>query len=234
MYKYEMHLHSCACSACGVSSAKEMVSAAKEKGYSGVVFTNHFYHGNTAVDRKLPYKEFVEAYKRDYLEAKKFGKSIGVDVFFGIEEVYCAGKEVLIYGISPKTLAECDNFLNMKIDGISKFVRDNGGFCVAAHPFRHRFYIPDPDTEPDMRYFDAIEVYNWCNTEEDNKKAEDFARANKISVIAGSDLHVADKFGGSGIAFYKKPRSGKDFIRKLKNGEYELIEDGKTVKFEYL
>ena len=53
-YKYEMHTHSKACSACASSSSEDIVRKAKECGYAGVFFTNHFYFGNSAIDRSLP------------------------------------------------------------------------------------------------------------------------------------------------------------------------------------
>ena len=60
MYKYELHLHTSGCSKCGISSAREMVLCAKEKGYKGIVVTDHFYRGNTGIDRSLPRERFVE------------------------------------------------------------------------------------------------------------------------------------------------------------------------------
>ena len=65
MYKYEIHLHTNNCSACAISSPEEMVDIAAEKGYSGIVITNHFYHGNTGVDRNLPWEEFVSCFEKD-------------------------------------------------------------------------------------------------------------------------------------------------------------------------
>ena len=52
-YRYEMHLHTAPCSLCAVATMEEMVAACREKGYAGFVVTNHFYHGNTGIDRSL-------------------------------------------------------------------------------------------------------------------------------------------------------------------------------------
>ena len=119
-----------------------MVDAAVEKGYSGIILTNHFYHGNTCVDRDLPWVEFVDAYEQDYLVAKKYGEEKGLKVFFGIEEGYDAGKEILIYGISPEALKKCSDFITMDPSQMADFVHQNGGITVCAHPFRNRSYIP--------------------------------------------------------------------------------------------
>ena len=62
MYTYEMHCHSSQCSACGRSTAQELVQAYYEAGFSGMVLTDHFVTGNTAIDRNLPWQEQMEAY----------------------------------------------------------------------------------------------------------------------------------------------------------------------------
>ena len=51
MFKYEMHCHTNAISKCAISTPLEMVQAYYEAGFAGVVFTDHFIHGNTTVDR---------------------------------------------------------------------------------------------------------------------------------------------------------------------------------------
>ena len=105
MFKYEMHLHTSGCSKCGISTVEEMALAAKEMGFQGIVVTDHFYRGNTCIDRNLPWEEFVAAYEKNWLDGKAFGESVGIDVIFGIEEVYHKDmKEVLIYGITPDEL----------------------------------------------------------------------------------------------------------------------------------
>ena len=85
MFKYEMHLHTSGCSKCAHSTIEEMIIALKEKGYTGAVITNHFYRGNTAVDRKLPWEDFVSAYEKDFLVGKALGEKLDFDVIFGIE-----------------------------------------------------------------------------------------------------------------------------------------------------
>ena len=227
MYKYEMHLHSYGCSACGVSCAEEYVRIAHECGFAGMVFTNHFYRGNTGIDRAYEWERFTEAYKFDYLRAKELGEKLDVDVFFGIEEGFRLngyhGKEALIYGISPELLAKTPEFAKMNIAEISGFVRENGGFIACAHPFRVREYIQRPDDEPDTELFDAIEVYNRSNTLEDNVKAEIFAKKNNLAVISGGDVHEASDFGEAGLVFEKRVKTDTELVKLLKEGKYKLF-----------
>ena len=81
-----------------------MGDAAIKTGYSGFVITNHFYHGSTAIDRNLSWEAFVDAYREDFETTRNYGEKMGIQVFFGIEECYAKGKEMLIYGISPEQL----------------------------------------------------------------------------------------------------------------------------------
>ncbi len=75
MFKYEMHLHCSEVSACARSTALQMVEAYYKADYSGVVITDHFIFGNTAIDRSLPWKEKIEAQFSAYKDALSFGKS---------------------------------------------------------------------------------------------------------------------------------------------------------------
>lgn len=225
-YKYEMHLHSAACSACAFSDSREYVDAALDRGFAGMVFTNHFYHGNTEVSRYKTWEEFVGAFRDDYLRAKEYGDRMGIDVLFGIEEVYEAGKEILIYGIEPETLVECRDFLDRNVYEIADWVRKNQGYVVCAHPFRERDYIPDPYTPPDPAFMDAVEVYNYENSAEMNRKAEEYAKLHGLPGISGGDVHRAFKFGNSGLAFPKRIRTNRELVAALKAEDYKLIRNG--------
>ncbi|MDO4616556.1 MAG: PHP-associated domain-containing protein [Lachnospiraceae bacterium] len=231
MYKYEMHLHSSACSACAFSDARKYIDEAIETGYAGMVFTNHFYHGNTAVSRLLPWEDFVGAFRDDYLRAKEYGESKGIDVLFGIEEVYeeGSGKEILIYGLSPEDLLGCPDFLHFNVYEMSDFVRNNGGYVVCAHPFRRRDYIPDPDLVPDPSFMDAVEIYNFANSEEDDQKAVQFADIHQLPGISGGDVHTACNFGQAGLAFYERISDNSHLVQALKEGRYRMIRNGEIV-----
>lgn len=228
MYKYEMHLHSSGCSACAFSDSREYVDAALENGYAGMVFTNHFYHGNTEVSRRLPWEEFVGAFRDDWLKAKEYGDQVGVDVLFGIEEVYepGSGKEILIYGITPEDLISCPDFLHYNVYEMADFTRERGGYVVCAHPFRIRDYIPDPYTAPDPDFMDAVEIYNYANPEEDDRKAEVFARKNHLPGIGGGDVHKSCNFGHSGLAFYERIQTNQQLVEALKKKRYRIIREG--------
>ena len=82
-YKYQMHTHTTPCSRCGLMTPYDFCKGLHDNGYRGAVITNHFLHGNTGIDRDLPWEEFVKAYENDYLECKKAAKEFDLDILFG-------------------------------------------------------------------------------------------------------------------------------------------------------
>ncbi len=223
MYKFEVHLHTSACSGCANSTGKEMVDAAIEKGYSGIVITNHFFHGNTCIDRKLPWRDFVGAYANDYYETKKYGEEKGITVLFGLEEGYTAGKEILIYGLSPETISAHPEFNDMDLSQKSEFIHSHGGIVVHSHPFRVRDYIPNPFVPPDPDCLDGVECYNFFNAVEENLKAFIYAENTGKFKFSGTDIHGATHFGSAGLDFDNPIKTNKDFVNEIKKGNYRLI-----------
>ena len=57
LYKYETHLHTKEASACASSTGAEMARAYQAAGYAGIIVTDHFFNGNTAVPANLPWEK---------------------------------------------------------------------------------------------------------------------------------------------------------------------------------
>jgi len=232
MYKFEMHLHSKGCSKCGSSDCLEYVTRAKELGYTGIVFTNHFYHGNTAIDRKIPWRDFVYAYRDDYLKAKALGDEIGLTVLFGIEEgiVGSGGKEALIYGLDAEVIASNEHFRDMSLPEMAAFVRENGGFIVCSHPFRDRAYIKNAMAQPSSENFDALEVYNNGNIGEADRLAGEYAKKVGLRGTCGGDTHNVSGFGKSAMDFDNPIPDNAELVRQLKAGAYKMMFRGEYVE----
>lgn len=223
MYKFETHLHTKACSACAVSTSEEMIDAAASHGYAGIVITNHFYHGNTCIDRRLPWSDFVGYYAEDYYRSSRYGAEKGIIVLFGLEEVYMPGKEMLIYGLTPELIAEHPEFRDMSAREMADFIHGNGGITVCAHPFRNRPYIPSPDLPPDTSVFDGIECFNFFNSDEENLKAFVLSRNSGLRESSGCDIHNCRDFGNAGIDFDEPVNNSSDFAALFKSGKYRLL-----------
>ncbi len=223
MYKYQLHCHTAFCSKCAVTTAKELVAALYNGGYSGCVLTNHFRHGNTTFDRNLTWNDFVAEYEKDYLECKKAAEKYDLDIIFGIEEHLLDGLEILCYGITPQFLYENPQLENAspKVwhDTLSSF----GALCIQAHPYRDRAYITNPRVLP-LDCIDGIEVFNLANIDQDNQMAEKFAlEHNDLILTSGSDDHDSKYICRAGIAVDNRIRDEKQLADILKSKNYTII-----------
>ena len=226
LFRYELHAHCSEVSRCGQSTAEEMVRAFAEKGFSGLVFTDHFIFGNTAIDRSLPWEERMQQQADAYQSAMALGNKLGITVLIGLEHHYGAGKELLIYGdISFALLAAHPEIERMDVRQFADFCHHNGWFVAQAHPFRERDYI-DSRVQPIPEILDGVEVYNYCNRPEENDRALDFAKRHGLIPTSGSDTHSAALCGKAGVAFSAPIADGKQLAEALFAGQAHLIIDG--------
>ena len=97
MYLYETHMHTCQASACGRSTGKEHVHFYKDAGYTGIIMTDHFFGGNTAVNRELPWDERIKI-DNEYVDTFSIGLDIEilkntVTAVVGSKNIYPESKE---------------------------------------------------------------------------------------------------------------------------------------------
>ena len=227
-YLYETHLHTSQGSACGSNTGAEMAIAAKDYGYTGIVVTDHFFYGNTAVDRSLPWTEWVDQYCQGYYGAKEAGDKIDLQVFFGWESSYNA-MEFLIYGLTPEWLRTHPEIRDCTVKEQYEMVHMDGGIVIQAHPFREADYIGEKIQYPyDV---DGVEVLNISNG---NKlgyglnacpwddEALDYAKKYNLHMTSGSDVHSVNMMG-CGMGFKNKLESIQDFNRAILNDEGILL-----------
>lgn len=223
-YKYQMHMHTLPCSKCARMDFKQLLESLQQGGYSGGVITNHFLHGNTGIERRLPWAAFVDAYAQDYELGKKLAQEYGLDLLFGLEESVGRGMEILCYGITPDFLYENPELRMGGLERWSRLLREAGGVCVQAHPFRRRDYIPKPGLL-DLAYIDGIEVYNAGNGV-DNQPAEEFAEENPHMIfVSGADAHGTDRICLGGIETEKRILNEAELAQVLKQGCYRLLRE---------
>ncbi|MEG1427751.1 MAG: hypothetical protein RSC76_08700, partial [Oscillospiraceae bacterium] len=217
MYRYEMHCHDRFCSACAHSTPEEMVLAYAQKGYDGLVFTNHFLGGNTAVDKSLPWAEKIDCYYYAYLRGKAAAPK-GFTVLFGLEHRYeNDGKEVLTYNITPEFLKAHPNLHLLPIGEYADLVHSAGGFLTQAHPYREAWFI-NPAVLPPVNILDALETFNFFNSPPENQKAEDFAAAHHLYGCSGGDIHdIHEPLALAGMAFPHPIHSSQDLVSALKS-----------------
>ena len=101
LYKYERHCHTGCVSRCGRVEPEEIVKLYIEKGYDGIVVTDH-YSPMTFKPNWCPQKQidfYLSGYRRMKAEAEKSGKDF--TVLLGMElRHYGTANDYLIYGIS--------------------------------------------------------------------------------------------------------------------------------------
>ena len=102
-YLYETHLHTKEGSSCGISSVRDYIKIYLDLGYSGIIITDHFYNGNSTVNRNLKWNEWVHNFIKGYEIAKEEGIRRGLDVFFGWEETF-EEDDYLVYGLDKEWL----------------------------------------------------------------------------------------------------------------------------------
>lgn len=228
-YAYETHLHTSQGSACGRSSADDMARACKEAGYTGIIVTDHFFYGNTAVDRNLPWEEWVEGYCSGYELAKETGDKIGLQVFFGWESGY-QGTDFLIYGLDKQWLLEHPEIRDATVEEQYELVHRAGGMVIHAHPFREEFYIPQVRLFPD--YVDGVEVLNASHAVKFpgpdgislfDRRAMDYAQEHNFPRTGGSDIHSVDLIGG-GMAFAEKLNDIRDYMAAVLAGKGRILQ----------
>lgn len=219
-YRYETHLHTMEGSACARNTAEEMVYAYKEAGYTGIMVTDHFYRGNTAVDRNCSWEDWVEAYCKGYENAKAAGDNIGLQVFFGWEESH-QGTDFLIYGLDKEWLKKHPELREVTIEEQYDLVHRAGGMVIHAHPYREASYIPEIRLFPDS--VDGVEVYNASHfgrvPEESgrstyDRKAWEYAANYNLPCTGGSDIHSTNLVFG-GMAFTRKLTDVKDYMQAV-------------------
>jgi hypothetical protein len=233
-YLYETHLHTNRASKCAYSSGKEYIAGYKEKGYTGIIVTDHFYNGNCSVPRSLPWKEWVNRFFQGYEEAKEEGDRQGLDVFFGWEETFDSGDDYLVYGLDKDWLLDHPEVRTWTRGEQYRAVKEAGGCVVQAHPFRQRFYISKIVLSSGC--VDAIEAANSGNGDPSfDALASCYAKKINKPMTAGTDIHdVSNIYFGDifGVYLNKKLGSIKDYVNAICNNEIAGLKTDQS-RFDY-
>lgn len=233
MYKLEAHLHTKGNSACAKVSAQEIATLYQEKGYNGIVCTNHFskYILNKYF-KSVKEEDKLDCFLKGYYELKSACEEKGIDVFFGVEfalkndDYNCVHHlrctEILVYGITPDELkAYGKDVIKMSYKELYEFSRGKGWLVIQAHPYRER------TKRVKHQFLDGLEVYNG-HPYHVARNAKSLARARKYNLLttAGSDFHFV---GGEGSAmlFESRISSEKELVEAIKSQKFTIIEGAK-------
>jgi len=220
-YLYETHLHTSESSACAVSSAEQQAIAYKERGYTGIIITDHFVNGYTTCPKSLQWEQKMKHFVSGYENAKKAGDKIGLDVFFGWEFTI-RGADFLTYGLDVNFLISRPRLDLMNIEDYSNLVRECGGYIAQAHPYREAYYI-DHSFPVSHTLLDGIEVYNSYDSDYINNKALAYALKYDLPMQSGTDSHGRGERYFAGISLETKAESIQDIINAIKAKKVRLV-----------
>jgi hypothetical protein len=194
-------------------------------GYSGIIVTDHFYNGNTAIPHHLPWKEWVKQFYRGYEEAKNEGDRQGFDVFFGWEETFDSCDDYLIYGMDREWLLEHPEVRTWTRGEQYRTIKEAGGCVVQAHPFRQHSYIRRVVLSTGC--VDAVEVANIGNAEQSyDALAMRYARKLNLPATAGTDMHDVRQICKGwvfGVFTEKKLHTISDYVNAVCNNNISGI-----------
>ena len=218
-HKWETHLHTSEGSACAVTSGAGMARAHRDAGYEGIVITDHFFNGNTAVPASLPWHERVDRYCLGYRNALREAAGFGLKVLFGLEFGYHA-TEFLTFGLTPEFLHDHPGMAAWTPEVFFREVHRAGGYVSHAHPFREACYIPEIRLYPEG--VDAVEIRNASHVNPEwDRKALAFARQHGLAMTAGSDSHDENRLFGGGMAFHQEIVTAEDLIQAIRDRAWD-------------
>ena len=216
-FKYELHCHTGCVSRCGRVEPEEIVKLYKEKGYSGIVVTDH-YSPMTFTPNWAPQKQ-IDFYLEGYRRMKRVAGD-DFTVLLGIElRHYFTANDYLIYGIDEEFLYSSGNLMKVWEKEIYKRCHDRGYLVYQAHPFRIGIRRCNPD------YIDGVEIYNGKTEKSLNDKAYDWAKENGKLMVSGSDFHVLKNLAKGGIITNAPIKSNDDLLKVLKSQDFEMIKE---------
>ena len=216
-YKYEMHCHTGCVSRCGRVEPERIVQLYTEKGYNGIVVTDH-YSPMTFTPNWCPQRQ-IDFYLSGYRRMKDYAGD-DFTVLLGLElRHYFTANDYLIYGVDEEFFFNAGNLMLPWEKQVFEMCKDKGYLVFQAHPFRTGIRQCNPD------YIDGVEVYNGKTNKQQNSKALEWAKSNNKLMVSGSDFHTVKNLAKGGIITDSPIKSNKDLLEALKSQNFKMIEE---------
>ena len=156
MYQMDIHIHTKESSYCARVAARDVVHLYKEKGYQGLIITDHYNREFFDHFPNETWKEKVDHYLEGSRQAKAEGAKIGMDIFLGIEFRSVEHiNDFLIFGLTEQFLYEREELFRLSIEEASEIFKKAGALVIQAHPMRTGVNVL-----ADPACIEGIEVYN--------------------------------------------------------------------------
>ena len=215
----DMHAHSKGISACCSKTYRENIDIAKNNGIDAIVLTNHYTKSYIAKYKSV--EDLVEQYYVEYENAKAYGKSIGVKVYYGVEITLEIDKEVhlLAYGVGNEFLQQHPYVFDYPLDKIYETVHSFGGILVQAHPFRRVDRLVNTD------YIDGIEIS--CHPKyytTSSQKVKEVASEKNLVITCGADYHGDVSYRPiCGLIVDNPPKDIKEIVQLLTSNKPKTL-----------
>lgn len=219
-YLYEMHAHVKEVSTCSNTEARKMVECYENRGYSGIVLTDHMNPSTFRVPKieHISWDEKIDHFLTGYNIVKeaaegKFNVLLGMEINF-----HNHPNDYLVYGVTEAFLRNNHNLLDLTPRKFAKIAHENGLIMIQAHPFRRGMQVED------WKILDGYEIFNGNpRHHSSNEMAEIWAKAkNKTIVTSGSDFHEPEDAALGGIYFNCPINTNDDLLRELRSGNYRI------------
>lgn len=202
--RFDMHCHTKEGSLDGKVPIEEFAAALREKGFDGMLVSDH------------------DSYKgyRVWKKVREEGRDKGFLVLKGVEyDTIDAGHILVIMpeGVKLKIL----ELRGLPVQFLIDIVHKNGGILGPAHPCGEK-YLSITNTRKHrnqlavMDKFDFLEGFNACESPESNAGAMAIAEMYGKPAFGGSDAHKEDCIGLAYTEFRENITYESDLIRLIK------------------
>ncbi|MBI2917663.1 MAG: PHP domain-containing protein [Chloroflexi bacterium] len=193
----DMHTHTRFGSNCSYMEPVGLVRSAQTAGLGAVCITEHDL-----------------LWSASDLEA--LGREQGFLCLGGMEVATDLGS-ILVYGYRGP--------LSQRAEELRRQVQANGGYMVAAHPFRRdpQWAVWDVAAEvgrPLFRLVDALEVFNGLSPRREAEFGLEVAGRTGLPVLGGSDSHAPHTVGRCITRFERPIASEADMVAELRAGRF--------------
>ena len=218
MKKIEFHAHCAEGNGCSSVSLFDCVRLHAEAGYDAMILTNHYNAINVPLHGKSD-EEAVLWYVGLYEKAREYGKTLGIDVWFGIEtKLVGSNDDFLLYGAPPDLLYRYSRIYDLSQETLFAVANEFGALLYQAHPFRDGCHVRE------AKYMHGVEVYNGNpRQEQHNELAEAFAEKNGLLATSGTDFHHPEDLGRGGAYIPDEISDEKMLVLYMRENELRLI-----------
>lgn len=215
-YNIELHFHTAQSSHCGRVNAEDGVKQYKEKGYSGIVVTDHFSKKERGGPEGQEWDAVCDRFLLGYHTAKKAAKGMNFCVFLGMEIRFPHDEnDFLVYGFTEEFLRAHPWIYMRELPDLMGLAMQEKLYIAQAHPFRPKCSLADPAC------LHGIEVYNGNPRHNShNDLALQAAKEHQLGMIVGSDFHQPEDLSDRHAGFPEMPHTEQELAEMLRKGAF--------------